>query len=272
MSLIIMKLKPVFLIGIFVLIFSAFYIIKQGSIFTVKAGNSMLSNQNILVPTGEAKFFSLKNRDSTIIHNTTTTADNPDKIVWIPGDKAQIEQVTSWLASRGWYDMSIGSQDDYKTYSKDTLEQLAENGDIKALQILAKNAGSSESIILLSKAAVYGSVFALSDLANTVIAFDQLDATAPEIEKKKVMIEAAAYGVVAARRGDFEPTPVSQIEYLERRYNVKLNEMDQLAISKRSDEIYSQLESQRIALGLGKFDNTIPPTVQAFYRYIGKIQ
>jgi hypothetical protein len=192
----------------------------------------------------------------------------------VPAEKvqesAQVDEVLSWQAARGWYDTSNETSDDYKTYSEEVLKQLADNGDIKALHLLARWAPLDESSRLLTKAAVRGSTFALFGLSNHVDTGGELvPKKMPEDKRRLALKEAAAYIQVAAMRGDLMNAKFQGISSLEFRYDMKLTDQDLEQVKNRAQEIYDSLESERIALGLGKFDNSIPPAIKVYFRASG---
>jgi len=192
----------------------------------------------------------------------------------VPAEKvqesAQLDEVLSWKAARGWYDTSNDTADDYKTYSEEILKQLADNGDIKALHLLARWAPLDESSRLLTKAAIHGSTFALVGLSNRVDTDGVLvEKKIPEDKRRPILIEAAAYRQVAAMRGDLMVAKFQGISFLESVYDMKLTNLDLEQVNSRAREIYDSLESERIALGLGKFDNSIPPAIKVYYRASG---
>jgi hypothetical protein len=182
---------------------------------------------------------------------------------------AQLDEVINWQEARGWYDTSNNTQDDYKTYSDDTLRQLAESGDLRALHLLAQWAPEETSKELLTKAAIYGSTFALFNLSNNILAHSGITRDMSEERKRPVLIESAAHIMVATIRGDILNTKHLGINIIEGRFNMKLSDDDLELVNARAQEIYSSLESQRISLGLGKFDNSIPPAIKAYFKDSG---
>ncbi len=228
---------------------------------------------NVLLHTGIVADSNVKIEKSVAVESTENTTSKPSstndqEVEWI-GDQAQLDQVANWRAERGWYDTSNENQDDYSTYSEETLKQLAANGDLKALHRLARRAPIDVSKPLLTKAATHGSTFALFNLGDHVAIHGGITRNDPEEKKKPVLIEAAAYMVVAAMRGDSLNFKYMGIGSLESRYNMKFNDDDLKLVQARAQQIYNSLESERIALGLGQFDNSIPPVVKARFKYSG---
>ena len=201
---------------------------------------------------------------------TKNTPGKSNSLEWNPDDPQLKAQLNSWYESRGWFEtIDSNTTDDYRTYTKETLQQLANDGDIRALQLLASRASKSEFEPLLTKAAIHGSVFAFSMFSNAIMSHGGITEHSNRLEKLPLIIEAAAYGEVAKMRGNFLISGDSDIAYLESTYGINLTAEENQTVLTRAREIYTSLESQRINMGLGKFDNTIPPIVQAYYRAMG---
>lgn len=84
-------------------------------------------------------------------------------------------------------------------------------------------------------------------------------------------MEAISYIEVAQIRGDISAGD-SYRQALEMDYGITPSGDELVQVLERAEEIYKNLESQRVALGLGKFDNSIPPIAEAYYRYQGFIK
>ncbi|HTF94619.1 MAG TPA: hypothetical protein VL995_00670 [Cellvibrio sp.] len=187
---------------------------------------------------------------------------------WI-GDASQVAVLTKWNEQRGWYDASDANHDDYKTYSTEALNRLADEGDLRALHLLVRRSNGSDRKKLLKKAAVYGSTFALAQLSIEVSKTREVAQNMSDDQKRAMMIDALSYVAVAKKRGELSYADSEKIERLEERYGLKLSDKDKHKIDSRAEEIYSDLEGQRISLGLGKFDNSIPPVVMSFFEVMG---
>lgn len=200
-------------------------------------------------------------QNGSVIGDSTTSSNS--EIVWL-GTEEQIAELDEWQISRGWFDTSNANQDDYKTYSKEALEELAKNGDIKALHLLEKSASLSESKDLMLKAAVYGSTRAFANLIN--IATTEYSGSPTEIEAKETLINIAVFSTLAQMRSDFLLPLENEVLRFEKKYAVTLDDADLQLVAEKSSALYNDLERQREQLGLGKFDNSIPPVVQAYYK------
>ena len=260
------KIKVIFLVGSLLILILLIGIHLQDN-YSDKPTNVLHHKSSCITADSNAKI-EISVAENPGDNTSKAFGTNNQEVEWI-GDQAQLDEVARWKASRGWYDTSDENQDDYKTYTEDTLKQLAENGDLKALHLLAKWAPEDTSKRLLVKAAVYGSTFALINLKNHVVAHSGITKEMPEDSKRPVLIEAAAYLVVAAMRGDLLHSKYMGIGSLESRYNMKFNDDDLKLAVNRAQQIYNSLESERIALGLGQFDNSIPPVVKARFKYSG---
>lgn len=198
------------------------------------------------------------------------TSEDPIS-TWQPDDQAAQAQVTEWLVSRGWHSMyGLDVQDDYDAYSPEVLQTLAEQGDIRAIHKVASRAPAAEQNRLLTKAAVYGSTLAFSELATGVLVDSGIKADSRESEKKSAVVTAMAYLEVAKIRGDSTASILKFVDP-EARYRLTLTDVDKQQISQEAQRIYADLEQQRISLGLGEFDNTVPPVVHAYFANLEKV-
>jgi hypothetical protein len=198
-------------------------------------------------------------RDETKVKEIAT-AEDP----W--HSRANFEEVEKWKVSRGYYspeDLAM-----YKTYSQETIEQLAEGGDIKAIYTLvdlkvAAGATQQEVIDLYMRAAMLGSTQAL-DWAGLMATTDRnmskfQGPNGDELYKKE-MVDALSIYQVALIRGDREV--MERIN--DARSQVELTPEDLKYIEKRGAEIYTELEKKRKSIGLGPFDNSVPPIVKNY--------
>lgn len=209
------------------------------------------------------------NSDSQVANEVEKSSED---IVW-KATPEQIAEVRKWRESRGWYDTSQENQDDYKSYSRDMLEQLAYTGDLKALHLLSKEMLEPEKKVLLSKAIMYGSTYAIVAMKYVEMPAYNLTGQWPaDEERKKDVINAAVYPALAKMRGEVDDNPEHEFPELEEKYSVRFTEEDRQLIQKKAEKLYADLENQREQLGLGKFDNTVPPLAQAFYKSQGLLK
>lgn len=189
-----------------------------------------------------------------------STAEDP----W--HSRANFEEVEQWKVSRGYYSSEDLAM--YKTYSQETIEQLAMGGDIKAIYTLvdlkvAAGATQQEVIDLYMRAAMLGSTQAL-DWAGLMATTDRnmskfQGSNGDELYKKE-MIDALSIYQVALIRGDQEV--MERVN--DARSRVELTPEDLKYIEKRGADIYNDLEEQRKSIGLGPFDNSVPPIVKNY--------
>lgn len=181
---------------------------------------------------------------------------------------ANFEEVEKWKESRGYY--SAADLDMYKSYSAETIKQLAQGGDIKALYQLARlkvseGTGKKQDIVnIYLEAAILGSSQALEwagIMASTDPSFSRFQGEDGEQLYKKEMLEALSIYQVALIRGDREV-----LEQVNRtRSKLELTPEDDEYIKARGAEIYSELEEKRKSLGLGPFDNSVPQIVKNYH-------
>lgn len=168
-----------------------------------------------------------------------------------------LPSLKDWRAAAGCF--SDQDLNEYGRLDKNVLEDLAKQGDIKAIQTLSDQeaiSGNYERAAELKYlASVHGSVKSIRSLSNLK--------TGEYIYSKnpKDAMEALAYLHVAAKRGDL----LAKNDDIKRYYEVQEfypNEEQQKIIENRANEIMTDLQRRRAELGLGEFDNR-PPREQA---------
>lgn len=172
------------------------------------------------------------------------------------------------LTTRRWHD-SRGyptANDGYNAYDADTIFALAEQGDVLAMQraasmliLLKKDYSAGYSMLM--NAAARGSTFSLTLLGNHF-----RDGGIPVGEGDHVL-EALPYYIAAGLRGDVRQANeqiaittgqgglIARITGGARpKRDLQPHEIDE--VCSRGREIYNQIQSRRIELGLSDFDNT----------------
>ncbi|HTF97127.1 MAG TPA: hypothetical protein VL995_13410 [Cellvibrio sp.] len=191
----------------------------------------------------------------------TPSFDNPS-LEWTDSVE-QKQEFEAWTSSRG-YVSTPWTGDSYDAYDDATLQMLAEkNQDLKAMIFLGIRASGEERIKWLNRAAVYGSSYALLWAGSGYAA---LHPTESEQVKKANLIKALAYKKVLELRNDFYSSRGINIKLYESKLGISLSDHDKALAEQKAQTLYSELESQRIQLGLGKFDNSVPPAVEAYYQ------
>lgn len=172
-------------------------------------------------------------------------------------DAYQADKIIQFHATRGYFqeDQLV----EYSSYDLLTLESLAKDGDVKAIQLLAmerlKQGEVEASFQLWLDAAVYGSTQALnlaaSDKFSAFFIAEDLG------EKEGYLIEAFALIHVSKRRGDHIATD-SYIQLMKDIRRIDLTSEQEKKISEKADQLYEELENRRKEIGLGPFDNHVP--------------
>lgn len=187
----------------------------------------------------------------------------------LAGSPSEAEVVRKWEESRGRFDEE--SLKDYAGYDLETLQSLANNGDVKAMIALArlyvsdqysKEYGVKYSMPLLKKAAAYGSSYAIELYAIQY----EADHFVGGSSDRSTLLESLSWSNVAALRGDLYPNNSATLDL--RRKNIQLSQEDIQSIRKRSKEIYQQLQQERNIVGLGAFDDSVPLEVKKYFSYL----
>ena len=150
----------------------------------------------------------------------------------------------------------------YLSYDDKTLKALMANGDFTAIFALQIRAGMEGDFELFEEydlvAAAYGSLGALTSKAS--FSTESAASLSPERFRQRVT-DMFLYSEVAAMRGDFEAVGNSlyTIDSLKDSdiEGFQLTPDELQAISVLAQQRYAEIESRRVELGLGPFDNTI---------------
>jgi|GEM_PF-337192 len=200
---------------------------------------------------------------------TTTKDSSSSHYEWptISGSPANREEMDQWLYSRGYTSSLSGKDEEYKSYSLETLKTLADGGDIHAMTALAaKIHDRAQSTKLIKRAAVYGSTEALQLLAlrsDTNYDLAEYEGKLSVEDKRKLLLESMAYNEVAVLRGDKVTWYYGESSFKNSR-KIDFTETEWQQIKERAQVIYNELQQQRTELGLGEFDNSVPDSVKKY--------
>ncbi len=211
----------------------------------------------------------------TPILGQSTAKQIPPKIHDVPlVDIADREIFNHWREARG----HNGPQNEvYQNYDKDTLEALVAQGDMRAMHTLADLYLDSELALTVSdsytqaqllywKAAQQGSTMALEKLAF----IEELKLSNHELPtetRRMIELQALAYLGAADIRGDRWPSLVYGRGMIDRQ-NIKVTADDEWTVSQGAEHIYNQLLAERIEMGLGEFDNSVPSQAQKLFEWL----
>jgi hypothetical protein len=222
---------------------------------------------------GNVSLIQLNARSVSAVENVPTAVQLrvAPQVTTVAGTPAEAEVLRRWQESRGTFLDEV--LDEYSDYDISTLQQLADTGDLKAMASLIKKYVSPEyvdkyglvySMPLMKLAAAYGSTDAFEQYATAYNALNGYD-VAPAV-KRATVLEVLAWQNAAALRGDILPNHLAGSDI--KRENIELSEQDIAAIRQRSQQIYDEAQEQRRQLGLGDFDNSVPPEVKKFFGYL----
>ncbi|HTF95976.1 MAG TPA: hypothetical protein VL995_07590 [Cellvibrio sp.] len=200
---------------------------------------------------------------------------NPQTVFKPPISFGEFRELMDWDSSRGYF--SEADLETYKSYDEQTLKDLSNRGDIRAMRVLAdfyihRDFRPEEAHALDYRATVYGATATIPLLAEKAhLEMLKSDAYKDSLRREQGVIEVLAYYKVGAFRGDLRAS-APLIETYKARYRMFANE--ELAISPellskvdaRAIQIYDELLQARRDLGLGDFDNSTPATVKDDYK------
>lgn len=190
---------------------------------------------------------------------------NNEKETWNPmGTSTDAAEIRNWFAQRGNFSFMGDDQlSDYTVYDDNTLNQLGENGDLRALHVLADRSKNIEDFKnILHKAAVLGSTEALIRM-GAINEAEDLDRMKVEDRKEKIL-DALSYYDAAQLRGDWWGNIVRG-ESLLKRYSHELSQQDKETVKVNAKKIYDSFQDERNMKGIGDFDNSVPDPVIKFY-------
>lgn len=239
---------------------------------------AVTENQKREVPKGSFKRVEERNETSVVsFAEAFETQKKSSKIVSVYGTAQEEAEVKKWCSAReAICSLEQNNEKIYEGYSIETLESLADEGDIRAMHNLADryarlyidkgegDAGLALKNKTLERAAVYGSTKALMQL-GVAASSGSLDS---KKEGRELLLEPLAYFEVAAIRGDrLAKSKLSHV--VTEQEQIELTSEDIGYIEARAEEIYQDLQKKRTELGLGEFDNDVPESVK---RYFDRIQ
>lgn len=261
-------------IGILALCVLFFWLIDRDTSSVVADSNKEANGENIdlqaqvAIPTHEEvkDDLSIKKIPEDEIRVITTS---------IYGDDKEKNEVEKWFSLRAspWGD-AIENESVYKNYGTSVLEELSDNGDITAMHVLADRylqeyveRGDGENGIkihrqIFSKAATYGSTWALNQLALSLSSEAGLIQSSEQ--RRNMVFDSLAYLEVSERRGDKLPKITSR-KFTLTEHGLSLTEHDLEDIKNRANTIYEELATKRQELGLPEFDNSVPESVSRFF-------
>lgn len=165
-----------------------------------------------------------------------------------------------WKRERGYF--VAEELDAYYSYSVDALLQLGQNGDLKALDVVASKllkAGKHEAVVgVYAVAALHGSTKAMRNMAALNLAAIRRGDVADE-DRLGYFKTMLVHSEVAALRGDREDI-LSSLQALDFE-KVVLSPEDVDEVSRRAQQQFAALVKSREAAGLPAFDNTENPYV-----------
>lgn len=177
--------------------------------------------------------------------------------------------IKDWMNLRGY--VNKNDQDIYQNYDGKILKELAEKGDLIAIDVLADRHFKKNDIQngknYLKLAAIFGSTPALSKL--TAFSAPAFSGDKTEELRRSAVIETLAIAKVIEMRGD-PGLAINAVNDLNNSYERLYGEKQQLTLNNadvnaRANELYGFLVDARRERGLGDFDNGYPKEVERFY-------
>jgi hypothetical protein len=220
---------------------------------------------------------SMKSNESSNLTNTESSIANSSaaiqsKGVLSEGDIRDINTANEQNIANPEF-----SESDYANYDEATLQKMADSGDVTAMKALWLKYLKSDDVNdaekmrpLVTKAIVYGDRDMFKHMPELSKLSDQF--TNPEAsadDKHSAMIDILAYHEFMGLRGNlgqkYSGQEVFFMVHSTPEAPIKLTAADKTAIQARAKEIYANYEGERIKLGLGPFDNSVPEGLAKMY-------
>ena len=155
----------------------------------------------------------------------------------------------------------------YNGYSEATLISLGEDGDLRALRVLANrymHAGDVEKHMdALRKAALHGSTAALMEIGTFQLGMAR---HSPDEQMREMQLEGLAWFELGIKRGDGYYHVLK--ERAMQQYQVSLSTDEKKRIEIQALELLSRLQKQRAASGLPALDNSPSPEMVEYYEHV----
>jgi len=201
---------------------------------------------------------------------TAITTEKKSHFVSLLSWSVHEDEIRQWQASNLGYYYSGALPSDYDVYKIETLKLMGEQGDLKALDMLAHKFRINNDYVnaakAYNKAAAFGSTYALIQLGAM-----QYNTAVNDEERFLRSLDQLAYHQAAILRGDIQVLYAASatIEYLPK----KLMEDDFVVIQEKGTKIYQDLENRRKMMGLGKFEdfnkeNSYPENIKGYYKSV----
>lgn len=183
-------------------------------------------------------------------------------------DPVEHAEQIDWFIKRGNY--AVSGESEYESYDMPTLVSLSDAGDVRAMHALAKMYLSDEyskqyglkyAEAMYLKAAVYGSSYALTELA---IIEDSKRFGTIEDDTRKQLIESFVYYKTAEIRGD-RYGYLAGGDFSLKKLTPPLTKEENIYIEEKANALYEKMRIERESLGLGEFDNSVPDAVKKLF-------
>ncbi|WGO99623.1 hypothetical protein QFX18_06040 [Saccharophagus degradans] len=204
--------------------------------------------------------------------NSLTDEDINRKLAGL-ATRNEVEESIEFLTSRGYVPPDVLEM--YRNYSEEVLQALGNDGDLAALGVLAgqyadKDYDQFKNAVL--KSIVYGSIsFAQvqADLYSTQSEFELANPNGgnSELAKLDFLLSLSWYEFIKMRGGGEAVTQLVDARIAKSAFTI--SPADRATIQSQGAAIYAELSNERQRLGVGEYDNSVPPGLENFLALIG---
>lgn len=204
--------------------------------------------------------------------NSLTDEDINRKLAGL-ATRNEVEESIAFLKTRGYVPPEVLEM--YRNYSEEVLQALGNDGDLAALAVLAglyaeKDYDQFKNAVLRS--IVHGSVSFAQVQADLYFTQSEFELANPnggnsELAKLDFLLSLSWYEFIKLRGGGDAVTQLVDARIAKSAFTI--SPADRATIQSQGAAIYAELSNERQRLGLGEYDNNVPPGLDNFLDLIG---
>jgi hypothetical protein len=212
-------------------------------------------------PSALAMVASSSSKRKAVVINSLSSASSSSAANEVKLDAAAGEVIDRWKFDKGYMPNDAYKIDEYSRFDVKTLKIMSDNGDIIAqTELISRFTAEEDRKREINKALAMGSTAAI--IHRGVLYDNEYKLAKSDELRHEALLNRLALYEFGVLRGDRYHQIDAEYSLLR---NIQLSEADRRIISERGKALYEQLQLQRIELGMGDFDNSVPPEVKKFH-------
>lgn len=212
--------------------------------------------------------------ESSSEHNTNRLADqNLNSVLAGFSTAEEMKLAIEFLETRGY--VSPEALEMYQNYSEVALQAMGDEGDLVALAVLVGMYAETDYDKFGNatlRSIVHGSVSFAQMKADMHFSQSEIQRAesghgSPDVARQEFLLSLSWYEFIKLRGGGDAVDTLIEKRIDESTFT--LSENDKAAIRSQGANIYDYLSEERRRLGLGEYDNHVPPGLEHFLELIG---